>query len=77
MKLKMLKIMINKALISESNYYAERIWIALEIINAMLSSDVVFKGPQNFIYFNGFNSGIATFKKQFDKNPFSKVYIYK
>ena len=62
-----------KSIVYESNLYAEKIWIALEIINSMLWSDSVFKGPQNFIYFNGFNSGISTFKKQFDKNPFVKV----
>ena len=60
---------------SDSNYYGERLAITLEIINTMIASDVMMYGPQNFIYFNGFGSGITTFKKKFDKSPFNKVRI--
>jgi hypothetical protein len=65
-----------KSLDSEISCSAEKIGITLEIISALLSSDTPLHGPHNFIYFNGYNSGISTFsKKTFDKNPFAKVSL--
>ena len=63
---------------SEHSNAAERLSLTLEIISTCLSNDITFVGPKNFIYFNGYNSGISTFsKKSFDKNPLSKVSTFK
>lgn len=58
---------------NDESYNYERLFMTLEIISTLLSSDLTSSGPQNFIYFNGYNSGITTFKKKFDKSPFNKV----
>lgn len=63
-----------KSLDVEITGSTERISITLEIISALLSSDSPLHVANNFIYFNGYNSGISTFsKKTFEKNPFAKV----
>lgn len=69
--------------IKASTYAFETISITLEIISTLLSNDMMFKGPQNFIYFNGWNpqdnqvaysSGIKTFKNGIaNKSPFKSV----
>ena len=53
----------------DSNYYYERILTAIEVINTMLSNENMFDGPHNFIYFNGYNSGISM-----NRNSFSKTF---
>lgn len=66
-----------------STYSYEKISIGLEILSMLLTRDVMFNGPQNFIYFNGlssnnpdrnFPSGITTFNKGITgKSPFKSV----
>lgn len=58
----------------ESTLYGEKLAMVLDIISIMLSKDINHNGSNNFIYFNGYNSGISTFKNSFEKNPFSKVF---
>ena len=53
----------------DSNYYYERILTAIEVINTMLTNEEMFEGPHNFIYFNGYNSGISM-----NRNSFSKTF---
>jgi hypothetical protein len=61
--------------ITDDSYSYERLFMTLDIISTLLSNDITSSGPQNFIYFNGYNSGITTFKKKFEKSPFNKVNI--
>ena len=71
---------------ASSTYSFEKISIAIEIISTLLANDMMFNGPQNFIYFNGYNtqssgkevpSGITTFKKGISgKSPFKSVTFH-
>lgn len=52
---------------NDSDYYFERILTALEIINIMLTNDEIKDTPNNYMYFNGYNSGISMNKNGFQK----------
>ena len=54
----------------DSDFQYQRILTAIQVINTMLTCDDIVPGPPNFIYFNGYKSGISM-----TKNAFSKCFI--
>lgn len=52
----------------KGSQYGEKLYTIMKIIKAMLTNDMFLGEPQNYIYFNGYNSGIS-----FNKNMFTKV----